>query len=180
MPSPLVRTRAPSCSSGIILHPYIHYSAFLPAVLPDLKYASSHEWAKAEGETATVGISDHAQVGAFIHWLALEYIRFAHTLNSRLQGELGDVVYVELPEVGSTVTKGETFGVVESVKVRATYGIQPAIWQAEAAALLLSCTHSSSSSASAAIAAVGAADTRTVGCCNPTDSSPCHSIPLTS
>lgn len=61
-------------------------------VLPDLKYASSHEWAKDNGGVATVGISDHAQ------------------------GELGDVVYVELPEVGSTVTKGETFGVVESVK----------------------------------------------------------------
>lgn len=42
------------------------------------------------------------------------------TTNWLLQGELGDVVYVELPEVGSTVTKGETFGVVESVKVRDT------------------------------------------------------------
>lgn len=42
----------------------------------------------------------------------------ADTTNWLLQGELGDVVYVELPEVGSTVTKGETFGVVESVKVR--------------------------------------------------------------
>lgn len=139
----------------------IHFSAFLLAVLPDLKYASSHEWAKAEGETATVGISDHAQVGAFTYWLALGYIRFADTLNSRLQGELGDVVYVELPEVGSTVTKGETFGVVESVKVRAAYGILLAPWQAEAAELLLSCTHSRSSSASAAIAAVDAVDTTT-------------------
>ncbi|KAI8465930.1 MAG: glycine cleavage system h-protein [Monoraphidium minutum] len=62
------------------------------SVLPEAKYAASHEWAKVEGNTATVGISDHAQ------------------------SELGDVVYVELPEVGSTVTKGETFGVVESVK----------------------------------------------------------------
>jgi glycine cleavage system H protein len=61
-------------------------------VIPDAKYAASHEWAKVEGGTATVGISDHAQ------------------------SELGDVVYVELPEVGATVTKGETFGVVESVK----------------------------------------------------------------
>lgn len=65
-----------------------------PPVLPEAKYAASHEWAKVEGNTATVGISDHAQQ------------------------ELGDVVYVELPEVGATVTKGETFGVVESVKVR--------------------------------------------------------------
>jgi len=63
-------------------------------VIPDAKYAASHEWAKVEGNTATIGISDHAQ------------------------SELGDVVYVELPEVGATVTKGETFGVVESVKVR--------------------------------------------------------------
>ncbi|WIA37100.1 hypothetical protein OEZ86_014068 [Tetradesmus obliquus] len=61
-------------------------------VLPELKYAKSHEWAKPQGDVAVVGISDHAQ------------------------GELGDVVYVELPEVGATVTKGETFGVVESVK----------------------------------------------------------------
>ena len=40
------------------------------------------------------------------------------TLQNHAQAELGDVVYVELPEVGSTVTKGETYGVVESVKVR--------------------------------------------------------------
>ncbi|GAB4821743.1 hypothetical protein N2152v2_008789 [Parachlorella kessleri] len=55
-----------------------------------LLYAKSHEWAKVEGDTATIGISDFAQE------------------------ELGDVVYVELPAVGSDVTKGETFGVVES------------------------------------------------------------------
>lgn len=61
-------------------------------VVDGLKYAKSHEWAKVDGDTATVGISDFAQ------------------------SELGDVVYVELPEVGSQVQKGETFGVVESVK----------------------------------------------------------------
>ncbi|KAG2486203.1 hypothetical protein HYH03_015165 [Edaphochlamys debaryana] len=61
-------------------------------VLQGYRYAPSHEWAKVDGETATVGISDHAQ------------------------GELGDVVYVELPDVGKQVKKGETFGVVESVK----------------------------------------------------------------
>ena len=56
---------------------------------------NSHlQWAKAEGDVVTVGITDHAQA------------------------ELGDVVYVELPEVGSTVTHKATFGVVESVKVR--------------------------------------------------------------
>lgn len=63
-------------------------------MLPDAKYAASHEWAKIEGDVATFGISDHAQA------------------------ELGDVVYVELPEVGAAVTKGETFGCIESVKVR--------------------------------------------------------------
>lgn len=59
----------------------------------DLKYASTHEWARDEGDgTVTVGITDHAQ------------------------DALGDVVYVELPEVGATVTAGEEAGVVESVK----------------------------------------------------------------
>mmetsp|Transcript_2079 Transcript_2079/g.5284 ORF Transcript_2079/g.5284 Transcript_2079/m.5284 type:complete len:196 (-) Transcript_2079:118-705(-) len=75
--------------------------AFAPAVamtrgfatvVDGLKYAESHEWLKMDGDTATVGITDFAQ------------------------SELGDVVYVELPEVGSTVSKAETFGVVESVK----------------------------------------------------------------
>lgn len=56
------------------------------------KYAKSHEYVNMDGDIATVGISDFAQ------------------------SELGDVVYVELPEVGSELTKGETFGVVESVK----------------------------------------------------------------
>ena len=61
-------------------------------VVDGLKYAESHEWAKIDGETATIGITDFAQ------------------------SELGDVVYVELPEVGATVEAKETFGVVESVK----------------------------------------------------------------
>lgn len=59
----------------------------------DRKYATSHEWLKDEGDgTVTIGISDHAQEA------------------------LGDVVYVELPEVGRHVEAGEAFGVVESVK----------------------------------------------------------------
>lgn len=62
------------------------------AVLKDLKYSDSHEWVKVEGSSATVGITDHAQ------------------------DHLGDVVYVELPEEGSTVTQGGSFGAVESVK----------------------------------------------------------------
>jgi glycine cleavage system H protein len=58
----------------------------------DLKYAKSHEWARASGETATIGITDHAQ------------------------HELTDVVFVELPEVGRKVKAGEACAVVESVK----------------------------------------------------------------
>lgn len=59
----------------------------------ELKYLSSHEWARIEDDgTVTVGISDYAQAS------------------------LGDVVYVECPEVGSTVAAGEQAGVVESVK----------------------------------------------------------------
>jgi len=58
----------------------------------DLKYAKSHEWVRVEGETATVGITDHAQ------------------------HELTDVVFVELPEVGRNVKAGEACAVVESVK----------------------------------------------------------------
>ena len=55
-------------------------------------YQQSHEWARVENSLVTVGISDYAQ------------------------DELGDVVYVELPEVGAEVSRGEVFGVVESVK----------------------------------------------------------------
>lgn len=58
----------------------------------DRRYAESHEWVKLEGEIATVGISDYAQ----------------HAL--------GDIVYVDMPEVGDEVEAGETFGAVESVK----------------------------------------------------------------
>ncbi|KAL6992081.1 NAD-dependent glutamate dehydrogenase [Sarracenia purpurea var. burkii] len=62
------------------------------SVVKDLKYADSHEWVKVEGNSAVVGITDHAQ------------------------DHLGDVVYVELPEVGVAVTQGSSFGAVESVK----------------------------------------------------------------
>ena len=59
----------------------------------DRKYAKSHEWALDNGDgTVTVGISEHAQ------------------------DALGDIVFVELPEVGQTFAAGEEFGVVESVK----------------------------------------------------------------
>jgi glycine cleavage system H protein len=58
----------------------------------DLKYAKSHEWVRLDGDIATIGITDFAQ------------------------SELGDVVFVELPEVGRALAAGESFGSVESVK----------------------------------------------------------------
>lgn len=61
-------------------------------VMDDRKYADSHEWVKIDGDIATVGISDYAQ----------------HAL--------GNIVYVDMPEVGDEVEKGEDFGAVESVK----------------------------------------------------------------
>ena len=58
----------------------------------DLKYAHDHEWARSEGDRATIGITDYAQE------------------------QLSDVVYVDLPPVGTAVTGGEPFGEVESTK----------------------------------------------------------------
>jgi len=58
----------------------------------DVKYTKDHEWIRIHGDTAEVGISDYAQQ------------------------QLGDVVFVELPEVGRTVSAGDPFGSIESVK----------------------------------------------------------------
>lgn len=58
----------------------------------DRFYSKSHEWILVEGETATIGITDHAQK------------------------ELGDVVFVELPDVGEIFDEGQEFGTIESVK----------------------------------------------------------------
>jgi glycine cleavage system H protein len=58
----------------------------------DLRYSESHEWVKSGGDTVKLGISDYAQ------------------------DQLGDIVFVELPEVGETFEKGAEFGTVESVK----------------------------------------------------------------
>lgn len=58
----------------------------------DLKYTRNHEWVRLSGDRAHVGITDYAQK------------------------QLGDVVYLELPEVGRTVSKGDVFGTIESVK----------------------------------------------------------------
>ena len=58
----------------------------------ELQYTESHEWVRIDGDTATIGITDHAQ------------------------DELGDVVFVELPDEGDTFDAGDSFGTVESVK----------------------------------------------------------------
>jgi len=58
----------------------------------DVKYAEDHEWVKLSGDTAKIGISDYAQ------------------------DQLGDIVFVELPEVGDNFAKGDEFGTLESVK----------------------------------------------------------------
>ncbi|UXX80476.1 glycine cleavage system protein GcvH [Reichenbachiella carrageenanivorans] len=61
--------------------------------IPDnLLYTEDHEWVKIEGDVATVGITDFAQ------------------------GELGDIVYVEIETEGETIAKGELFGTIEAVK----------------------------------------------------------------
>lgn len=58
----------------------------------DRKYTKDHEWVAVEGDTATIGVTQYAQE------------------------QLGDIVYVELPQVGQEFSKGDTFGVLESVK----------------------------------------------------------------
>jgi len=58
----------------------------------DVRYSQSHEWVKADGDTARIGITDYAQ------------------------DQLGDIVFVELPDVGESFEKGAEFGTVESVK----------------------------------------------------------------
>lgn len=59
---------------------------------PEARYTKSHEWAKKEGSTITIGLTAYA----------IE--------------QLGDIVYMELPEIGKTLSQGDSFGVVESVK----------------------------------------------------------------
>jgi glycine cleavage system H protein len=58
----------------------------------DFKYTKEHEWIKVDGTTGTIGITDHAQ------------------------NSLGDIVFVELPKVGTELKAGQSFGTVESVK----------------------------------------------------------------
>lgn len=61
-------------------------------VLAELKYTKEHEWVRVDGNVATIGITDFAQ------------------------GELGDIVFVELPEIGASVTQMGRFGTIEAVK----------------------------------------------------------------
>jgi glycine cleavage system H protein len=58
----------------------------------ELMYTEEHEWVSFEDDIATIGITDYAQ------------------------GELGDIVFVELPSVGDSITKGDSFGTIEAVK----------------------------------------------------------------
>ncbi len=58
----------------------------------DLKYTKEHEWVKVDGITATIGITDHAQ------------------------GELGDIIFVEFPDIDQEIEKDEPFGTIEAVK----------------------------------------------------------------
>jgi glycine cleavage system H protein len=58
----------------------------------ELRYTKTHEWVRLDGDVATIGVSDYAQT------------------------ELGDITFIELPEVGDSVSKNQPFGVVESVK----------------------------------------------------------------
>ena len=59
---------------------------------PELKYSKDHEWLSVSGDEGRIGITDYAQK------------------------QLGDVVFIDLPEVGRTLTKGEAFGTIEAVK----------------------------------------------------------------
>ncbi len=65
------------------------------SIVKDLYYSKDHEWVKVEGDTAYIGITDYAQKS------------------------LGEVVYVEFPEVGDEFSAGDAFGVIESVKAAA-------------------------------------------------------------
>lgn len=64
----------------------------MTSIPKELKYTNEHEWGKKDGEFLYIGITDYAQ------------------------SALGDIVFVELPEVGTQLSKGDSFGVVESIK----------------------------------------------------------------
>lgn len=64
----------------------------MSSIPKELKYTREHEWIRLDGDVATVGITDYAQ------------------------GELGDIVFVELPEIGDSLDKDDSFGTIEAVK----------------------------------------------------------------
>ncbi|MGM9788308.1 MAG: glycine cleavage system protein GcvH [Candidatus Cryptobacteroides sp.] len=64
-------------------------------IIPGLLYSESHEWVKVDGQVAIIGVSDYAQ------------------------SELGDITYVDMPQVGEQIEKGQEFGALESVKTAA-------------------------------------------------------------
>ncbi|KAI1721607.1 glycine cleavage h-protein [Ditylenchus destructor] len=79
-------------TSAVRAIPQRYFSSTHPLFTSDRRYTKKHEWVSVTNDIGTVGISSHAQ------------------------GELGDVVYVELPEVGQNLQQGDTAGAVESVK----------------------------------------------------------------
>ncbi|KAI3454462.1 hypothetical protein Pfo_011125 [Paulownia fortunei] len=81
-----------AASKSALVSPAFSLSRTFSTVLEGFKYATSHEWVKHDGPVATIGITDHAQ------------------------DHLGELVFVELPEAGKSVTQGSSFGAVESVK----------------------------------------------------------------
>lgn len=92
-PLPAAHTCVPECTNAFIRYPLLPISP--PTDPADRKYKSSHEWAKLDGDVATIGITDHAQAA------------------------LGDIVFADLPEVGSDAGAGERAATVESVKAAA-------------------------------------------------------------
>ncbi len=68
------------------------FKPFFMKIPKELQYTAEHEWVKLDGNVATIGITDFAQ------------------------GELGDIVYVEVETIGQTIAQGEVFGTVEAVK----------------------------------------------------------------
>ncbi|EKX41280.1 hypothetical protein GUITHDRAFT_88499 [Guillardia theta CCMP2712] len=87
--------RAPAFARSVAVRQQFRCFSVSSLKAAELKYTKSHEWVKLDNKTATLGISAHAQE------------------------ELGEIVYVDLPEVGSEYKAGDSFGAVESVKAAA-------------------------------------------------------------
>jgi len=81
-----------SAAGKLLIAPLHEENSPMSNIPADLKYVKTHEWVRLEGDIATIGVTDFAQ------------------------SELGDVVYVDLPNVGRVLAEGDSFGSVESVK----------------------------------------------------------------